>query len=105
VVTTSNRAPSDLYKDGLNREHFLPFIALIEDRLDVHELSTVRPIIAASGWATARAGSFPPTMSQAPRCRAAFFRLTDYPPEDRAACPHARYSMSAAGGCCMSQRR
>ena len=40
VVTTSNRHPSDLYKDGLNRKLFLPFIDLILDRLDVHELDS-----------------------------------------------------------------
>ena len=40
VVTTSNRAPDELYKDGLNRQLFLPFIALIEDRLEVHELAS-----------------------------------------------------------------
>jgi cell division protein ZapE len=40
VVTTSNRAPDELYKDGLNRNLFLPFIALIEDRLEVHELAS-----------------------------------------------------------------
>jgi cell division protein ZapE len=40
VVTTSNRAPDALYKGGLNRQLFLPFIALIEDRLEVHELAS-----------------------------------------------------------------
>jgi len=38
VVTTSNRPPEDLYKHGLNRQLFLPFIALIRDRLQVVEL-------------------------------------------------------------------
>src|SRR2546423_9684200 len=38
VVATSNVAPEDLYKGGLNRALFLPFITQIEDRMDVLRL-------------------------------------------------------------------
>ena len=38
VVTTSNVAPQDLYKDGLNRALFLPFIAQIAAHMDVLRL-------------------------------------------------------------------
>ena len=39
VVATSNRAPAELYLGGLQRELFLPFIALMSERLDVIELA------------------------------------------------------------------
>ncbi len=38
VVATSNRHPDDLYKDGLNRQLFLPFIAEIKARMEVFHL-------------------------------------------------------------------
>ena len=40
IITTSNRIPSDLYKDGLNRQLFLPFIDLIEKHLNILNLAT-----------------------------------------------------------------
>lgn len=86
IVTTSNRAPKDLYKDGLNREHFLPFIALIEARLDVLTLNgptdyRLERLAGLDTWHS------PLGIKATEACREAFFRLTDYPPEDAAHVP------------------
>jgi len=40
TVITSNRVPSDLYIGGHNRQLFLPFIATLEQRLDILELDS-----------------------------------------------------------------
>jgi cell division protein ZapE len=39
VVATSNVPPRELYREGLNRDLFLPFIALIEERMRVVRLA------------------------------------------------------------------
>ncbi len=39
VVATSNTPPQRLYEGGLNRRLFLPFVAMLEQRLDVVELN------------------------------------------------------------------
>jgi len=40
IVTTSNRPPADLYENGLNRALFLPFIAMLETRMQVIALES-----------------------------------------------------------------
>lgn len=92
VVTTSNRPPKDLYKDGLNRQLFLPFIALIESRLDV--LSLNGPV----DYRLERLGGMPTYHTPngeatTAALREAFFRLTDYPPEDSANVPEEMLSI------------
>jgi cell division protein ZapE len=42
VVATTNVAPDDLYKDGLNRALFLPFIALLKTHMSVFHLDVPR---------------------------------------------------------------
>jgi cell division protein ZapE len=86
VVTTSNRPPKDLYKNGLNREHFLPFIDLIEQRLDV------LPLNGPVDYRRDRLGQqetwlVPNGPKATAELSAAFFRLTDYPVEDREKVP------------------
>jgi cell division protein ZapE len=42
LVTTSNLPPDDLYKDGLNRDLFLPFIEKLNQSLDVISLDSIK---------------------------------------------------------------
>ncbi|NJM29573.1 MAG: cell division protein ZapE [Rhizobiales bacterium] len=76
IVTTSNLPPSELYRDGLNRQLFLPFVRLIERRLDV---------IALDGMTDYRLGRIkahetfltPLTAANAARLQDLWERLTD----------------------------
>lgn len=88
VVTTSNRHPDDLYKDGLNRHLFLPFIDLIKGRLDIVGLDG--PIdYRRDRLGNARTWLVPNGPEATAALSETFFRLTDYPPEDRAHVPTA----------------
>jgi cell division protein ZapE len=42
MVATSNSAPRELYRDGLNRQLFTPFIAMIEERMETLELEAAK---------------------------------------------------------------
>ena len=95
VVTTSNRAPSELYKDGLNREHFLPFIALVQRALDVLPLNgpldyRMERMQGVGTW------HVPNGAKATEAVREAFFRMTDYPPEDSEHVPSFELSVGGA---------
>jgi cell division protein ZapE len=86
MVATSNRPPRDLYKDGLNRSLFLPFIFLIEDRMEVHALNgpndyRLDRLQGVDTWLVPNGPEATANLSNA------FFKLTDYPPEDGAHVP------------------
>lgn len=94
VVTTSNRVPADLYKDGLNRQLFLPFIDLIVAKLDVMALNGPTDyrrdrLGNAQTWLTPNGDAATAALSQT------FFRLTDYPPSDAANVPSEEIDVGA----------
>src|SRR5437763_4740798 len=77
VVATSNRQPERLYENGLQRDRFLPFIALLKERLDTVELDSGRDYRLAR--MRGRKGYHCPTDAAAQAAlEAAFADLTDY---------------------------
>ncbi|APG61950.1 cell division protein ZapE [Sphingorhabdus lutea] len=81
IITTSNRAPDDLYKNGLNRELFLPFITLLKDKLDILPLNGVNDyrrqrLGDAALWHCPNGDAATKALSET------FFKLTDFPPQD-----------------------
>ena len=95
IVTTSNRPPRDLYRDGLNRELFIPFIELIERRFAVVEVNgptdyRLHRLTGVNVWHVPNGPAATEALS------AAFFKLTDYPVEDRDKVPTEE--LSVGGG-------
>lgn len=56
LVATSNRAPSELYADGLNREYFLPFLRQLDAHVKVHRLDAAHDYRCRGAEVTGVAG-------------------------------------------------
>ncbi|RMB07796.1 cell division protein ZapE [Eilatimonas milleporae] len=86
VVATSNRPPEDLYKNGLNRQLFLPFIHMIKARFDVVGLNgpTDYRLDRMKGVKTYYT---PVDAETTAALREVFFRLTDCHDDDPARVP------------------
>lgn len=95
VIATSNRPPRDLYKDGLNRELFIPFIEMIESRFEIVELGgptdyRLDRLTGVEVWHVPNGTDSTRSLSEA------FFKLTDYSVEDRTKVPSE--DIPVAGG-------
>jgi len=82
VIATSNRPPRDLYKHGLNRELFLPFIATLESRFEVVDVNgptdfRLDRLAGVEVWHVPNGPEATEALSRA------FFQLTDYSVENR----------------------
>lgn len=76
VVFTSNRRPDDLYLHGLQRDRFLPFIALIHEKLQVMELASAEDYRLRQLKAMQEVYIVAPPARARPKMDAAFARLT-----------------------------
>jgi cell division protein ZapE len=77
VVATSNRTPERLYENGLQRDRFLPFIALLGERLDKVELDSGRDYRLAR-MRGKRVYHWPNDVAARAALEAAFADLTDH---------------------------
>ena len=80
VVATSNRHPDELYKNGVNRQLFTPFIKTIKERCEIHELKSEKDY--RLDRLTAAPVYYSPLDGEADKAMdAAWARLTDGVPE------------------------
>jgi cell division protein ZapE len=87
VIATSNRIPDDLYKNGLNRQRFVPFIERIKETMQIVTLNGPTDYRYDRLKGT-EVYLFPVNEETTEKLSAAFFRLTDRSVEDRDKVPN-----------------